>query len=190
MAMANSAGRIPRTTSTAHQATARVRSARGKTPKNSHSLRARRRSIIGAAPLRISGGYGERALAVVRGLAVSCVDRHPAEGRVVDLAARRGGLRGSSIVPRARVVMASPFGSAPGLRQDSGRHRAGDSIQMFPMSPAGIPIELGPAEVRTRDRARRPALAPARPEAAGSEGGPPGQDEGELFDLVWYHGPT
>ena len=39
MAMANSAGRIPRSTSTAHQAAASVRSARGRTPKNFHSLR-------------------------------------------------------------------------------------------------------------------------------------------------------
>ena len=42
-------GQDPRSRSTAHQATARVRSACGKIPKNFHSLRPRKRSIIGAA---------------------------------------------------------------------------------------------------------------------------------------------
>ena len=39
MAMANTAGKTPRSASTTHQATARVRSARGKAPKNFQSLR-------------------------------------------------------------------------------------------------------------------------------------------------------
>jgi hypothetical protein len=49
MAMANSAGRIPRSTSTAHQATARVRSACGKIPKNLPCAAA---FVIGAALLQ------------------------------------------------------------------------------------------------------------------------------------------
>ena len=50
MTMANSAGRTPRSTITVHQAAARARSARGRTPKNFHSLRARRLPIIGSPP--------------------------------------------------------------------------------------------------------------------------------------------
>src|SRR5207244_5359352 len=42
-AMANTAGSTPRRTSTTHQAMARRRSAFGRTPKNLHSLRSRRR---------------------------------------------------------------------------------------------------------------------------------------------------
>src|SRR3989442_1046689 len=43
IAMANTAGSRPRRTSATHQATARTRSAFGRTPKNVHSLRSRRR---------------------------------------------------------------------------------------------------------------------------------------------------
>src|SRR6184192_3167105 len=47
MAIANSAGKSPRTRSSVNQATASARSAWGSTPANCHSLRARRRSITG-----------------------------------------------------------------------------------------------------------------------------------------------
>ena len=86
MTMANSAGRIPRSTIAVHQPAASARSARGRTPKNFHSLRTE--AFDHRRSLRVSGGF-------------------------------------TSNVPLARVVMTSPFGNAPGQRENQVRHRAG-----------------------------------------------------------------